>query len=247
MHALGALTDFVNSLAAQDAKVELVINGDMVDFLAEQAFAPFTADPAKAGAKLQAIAGRDKPFFDALANLLNRDHRLTILLGNHDTELAMPPVRRKLREILGVQVHHDYELISNGEAYADRRGADRAWQSLRFLEHGQLQRLRSIASLMSRDQPLPAMMQFDPPAGSKMVAWVINLIKQDYKFVDLLKPETDMAIPIVLALEPGYRRILATVAKLANQARQHQMEKDHGARPSIGDDISSTDATWTAR
>jgi UDP-2,3-diacylglucosamine pyrophosphatase LpxH len=235
-----ALTDFVNSLAAQDSKVELVINGDMVDFLAEQEFAPFTADPAEACAKLQAIVGRDQPFFDALTNFLNRNHRLAILLGSHDTELCMPPVRRKLREILGVQPDHDYELISNGEAY-------RIGEAL--IEHGNryddwnvvnYNALRRIGSLMSRDQPLTGDDQFDPPAGSKMVAWVINLIKQDYKFIDLLKPETDVAIPVVLALEPGYRQILATVAKLANQARQHQMEKDHAARPSIGDDISST-------
>ncbi len=238
---VSALADFVNALAetpADQPKIELIINGDMVDFLAEQPFLPFTSDPAAACAKLKAIAGRDKPFFDALSNLLNHNHRLTILLGNHDIELAMPPVRRTLREILDVQGHHDYELIFNGEAYPIGEA---------LIEHGNrydswnvitYSNLRQVCSLISRNQRVPETM-FDPPAGSKMVAWVINLIKQDYKFIDLLKPETDVAIPTVMALEPGYRQILATVAKCAHQAGQHEMEKANAAMPSVGGDISS--------
>lgn len=242
-----ALAEFVNGLAQSPSdgpKIELVINGDMVDFLAERETAPpywtpFTSNAETACAKLQAIASRDQPFFDALRNLLNRNHRLTILLGNHDIELALPAVRRKLREILGVQGQHDYELICNGEGYivgealVEHGNRYDAWNVVNY------DGLRRISSLQSRNQPIPEQYAFDAPAGSKMVAWVINLIKQDYKFIDLLKPETDVAIPALLALEPGYRQILATVAKLANQARQHQMEKGQPALPSIGGDISS--------
>jgi hypothetical protein len=68
-----------------------------------------------------------------------------------------------------------------------------------------------------------------------MVSWVINVIKEDYKFIDLLKPETAVAVPLLLALEPCYWQILATVAKLALETRQHGMEE--AALPSVGGEI----------
>src|SRR5580698_7574360 len=65
------LAGFVHSLAAQPAepKIELIINGDMVDFLAERGAAPpywtpFMYVPAAACAKLEAIVARDRTFFD---------------------------------------------------------------------------------------------------------------------------------------------------------------------------------------
>lgn len=237
------LAEFVEGLAEKPANappIELVINGDMVDFLAEREEAPpywvpFTADAEAACAKLDAIAGRDRRFFQALGALLDRGHRLVILTGNHDIELALPPVRRKLREAIGVKPGHDYEFIGNGEAYPvgdaliEHGNRYDPWNVVNYDD------LRRISSLISRRQPIPEKYEFDPPAGSKMVAWVINQIKEDYKFIDLLKPETDVAVPLLLALEPGYRQILATVAKLAVNAREHRMEQ--AALPSIGGDI----------
>ncbi len=230
------LADFVDSLAA-GPKTELVINGDMVDFLAETPWAAFTYDAGAACAKLQAIADRDSGFFRSLGAFLDKGHRLTILLGNHDIELALPAVRRKLREVIGVKLGHDYELISNGEAYQVGDA---------LIEHGNRYDpwnmvgwggLRKYSSLLSRRQiPENPEEYFVPPAGSGMVNEVINPIKQDYKFVDLLKPETDVAIPLLLSLEPGYRSILAKVAQFAVEAKPHQV-KD--AVPTIGDDISS--------
>jgi len=237
------LAEFVRQLAGSPPdgpKLELIINGDVVDFLAEREavppdWIPFTADPDSACAKLEAIAARDRPFFDALGAFLDKNHRLTILTGNHDIELALPPVRRKLRELIGVKPGHDYEFIGNGEAYQVGDA---------LIEHGNrydqwnvvsYDGLRRVSSLISRRQPIPDKYGFDPPAGSKMVSWVINQIKEDYKFIDLLKPETDVAVPLLLALEPGYRQILATVAKLAVQAHDHRMEQP--ALPSVGGDI----------
>jgi UDP-2,3-diacylglucosamine pyrophosphatase LpxH len=237
------LSEFVEALAEKPAsgpKIELVINGDMVDFLAEREDAPpfwnpFTCDAEAACAKLQAIADRDRPFFNALGTFLDKNHRLTVLTGNHDIELVLPPVRLKLEEVIGVKPCHDYQFIYNGEAY-------QAGDAL--IEHGNrydqwnvvnYDGLRRLSSLISRRQPIPEKYDFEPPAGSKMVAWVINEIKEDYKFIDLLKPETDIAVPLLLALEPGYRQMLATIAKLAFQTRDHRMEA--AALPSFGGDI----------
>ena len=237
------LAEFVEALAASPAdgpQIELVINGDMVDFLAEREDAapcwnPFTSNSDAACAKLQTIADRDPRFFHGLGAFLDKNHRLTLLTGNHDIELALPAMRRKLKEVIGVKPHHDFEFLCNGEAYAVGEA---------LIEHGNrydqwnvvdYDGLRRISSLLSRRQPIPDKYSFQPSAGSKMVCWVINKIKEDYKFVDLLKPETDVAVPLLLALEPGYRQILATVAKLALQAHEHRMET--AALPSFGGDI----------
>lgn len=237
------LAEFIRTLAENDPaekQVELIINGDSVDFLAEKEGAPpywnpFTPDPRVACAKLQAGADRDHEFFEALRELLDKGHRLTILLGNHDIELAMPPVRQKLKEIIGVQTHHDYEFIGSGEAYIVGDALiehGNRYDSWNMVNHDSLRR---VCSFLSRRQAIPVKYAFDPPAGSKMVSWVINDIKEEYKFIDLLKPETSVMVPILLALEPGYRRILATVAKLGLEASHHRLET--AALPSIGGDI----------
>ena len=67
-----------------------MINGDIVDFLAEdsgdedQAWTPFIADDLKAAAIFSRIASRDQVFFEALRRFLQRGHRLVFVLGNHD-------------------------------------------------------------------------------------------------------------------------------------------------------------------
>jgi len=236
------LAEFIRELAqlAGPPARELVINGDMVDFLAEREDAtpcwrPFTADAGLACTKLVAIAQRDREFFEALSDFLESGHRLTVLTGNHDTELVLPEVRCKLKAILGVKPGHDFEFIHNGEAYAvgdaliEHGNRYDAWNVVDY------DALRRLSSLQSRRQEAPEKYKFKPPAGSCMVSWVINEIKEDYKFIDLLKPETDVAIPLLLALEPGYRILLATVARLGLRARQHRMEQ--AALPSYAGDI----------
>jgi hypothetical protein len=78
---------------------------------------PFTADAHTTCAKSQAIADRDRTFFLALRDFLDAGCRLVILTGNHDIELELPAVRRKLRVVIGVTPGHDYEFIGAGEVY----------------------------------------------------------------------------------------------------------------------------------
>lgn len=237
------LVAFVQAIAAKPAPVGLIINGDTVDFLAERNAAPpywtpFTSDPNLAAQKLEAIVSRDQAFFSALGNFLERGHSLTILLGNHDVELAFPLVRQKLEALIGVKGSHDYRFIYNGEALICGDA---------LIEHGNrydkmnvidYDSMRRLCSLQSRRQPVPDQYDFTIPAGSNMVSWVINPIKEDYRFIDLLKPETGAVIPILLALEPGYRSLLSKAVKFSIAAEQHRLAA--AAMPSFGGDISST-------
>jgi UDP-2,3-diacylglucosamine pyrophosphatase LpxH len=228
-----ALTAFVNALSERPGdtrRTELIINGDFVDFLAERhtvegsasPWMPFIANPTKAAQTLETIVDRDRPFFDALTGFLDRGHRLVVLLGNHDLELSLPCVRRTLVETLRAgsvgkrraDSGHDFEFIYDGEAYvvgdALIEHGDRcdAWNRV---NHESLRRFRSR---QSRHRPDVVAGTFTPPPGSRLVSEVINPIKADYRFVDLLKPETDAVVPLLLALEPGYRRYVGRLAAL---------------------------------
>jgi UDP-2,3-diacylglucosamine pyrophosphatase LpxH len=222
---LRTLTEFVQTLSRRpndSPRTELVINGDFVDFLAEytpearaqRTFVPFVADPAQAAAKLEAIIKRDRPFFDALTAFLERGHRLVVLLGNHDLELALPLVRRMLRHALQISGRHDFQFVYDGEAYVvgdaliEHGNQYDPWNKV---NHGALGRLRSWQSRSLTDDVNHG---FNPPAGSRLVAEVINAIKAEYRFVDLLKPETEAVVPLLLALEPGYRRHIGRIAAL---------------------------------
>jgi UDP-2,3-diacylglucosamine pyrophosphatase LpxH len=227
--AVAAFIKGVTSDIAQDGPSELVLNGDTVDFLAEVgekpgSWLPFTADPEQAVAKFEAIVKRDKVVFEALGGFLENGGRLTVLLGNHDIELSLPAVRAAFRRELGVKRHHDFEFFYDGEAYIvgdaliEHGNRYDAWNQVDY------DALRHIRSFQSRRQEVPPQYVFPPPPGSEMVRSVINPIKKEYAFIDLLKPETSAVAPILLALEPGYRSLVATVALLYKQTRSHGLK-----------------------
>jgi UDP-2,3-diacylglucosamine pyrophosphatase LpxH len=239
------LKTFIEALAQgvwRNGGIELVLNGDTVDFLAERGdtdnWTPFAADPNDAVKKFEAIADRDAEIFTALNRFLDYGGRLVILLGNHDIELSLPPVRAMLRRRLGVAAHHDFRFIYDGEAYVVGDAV---------IEHGNrydgwnqvdMDALRRVRSLASRRQEVPKRRAFDSPPGSKLVSSVINPIKEDYPFIDLLKPETEIAVPIVLALEPAYRWQLGRLARQAAKKWRHGLKE--ADLPYRGGDITSS-------
>lgn len=120
-----AIVDFIDQLIAQIADVgpsELVINGDMLDFLAEEddvteRWSSFSSVPMEALNKFAKIRKRDHSFFEALRRLLDAGAKLTVLLGNHDLELSLPEVRSSFEEAIGLKAGHNYSFIYDNEAY----------------------------------------------------------------------------------------------------------------------------------
>ena len=114
------LAAFVHSLTLlnnNSPRIELVINGDMVDFLAERTteinskWSAFHYPENNAIQILDRIVQRSALVFEALQRFLARGHRLVILPGNHDIELNLPAVRNRLREHVGAKYGGDYEFI----------------------------------------------------------------------------------------------------------------------------------------
>jgi len=252
------LTDFIKEVATKAKSaaenealptIELVINGDFIDFLAEShqddngqpVWVPFIENPERAVAVFKEIADRgpDAPIFDALAALLEAGGQLTILLGNHDLELSLPPVRAAFEQRIGLQPHHRYRFLYDGEAYIVGDALiehGNRYDSFNVVNHDALRRLRSFMSRHQHEHLGRA--KFRAPAGSHVVAEVMNPFKADYAFVDLLKPESEAFVALILALEPDTRKDLARLATLAAEAATHGM-----AEPAVSKrkgDIAST-------
>ncbi len=202
------LADFINNEIAckqhTAADVELVINGDMVDFLAEREWDAFNDDADIALEKMQRIVEREYHVFDALRNVLQNGHALTLLLGNHDLELALPKVRAYLEDVLEVR-GKKFRFIYDGEAYQigevliEHGNRYDAWNQVDY------DALRKVRSLQSRNEFISSEHKFKPPKGSILVEKVMNPVKEEYRFVDLLKPETSTVLPLLLALKPSLR------------------------------------------
>lgn len=223
------LATFIRRLTAEGRRgaqhCELVINGDFVDFLAEEwkegtKWVPFVLGDARAADRLSIIVERERAVFDSLREFLAAGNTLTVLLGNHDVELALPAVQRRLEQILDTG-GKPFRFICDGQAYTVGSAIfehGNRYDGWNVIDHDGLRRTRSS---QSRKEPLDDDRSFSPPAGSWMVATVMNQIKTRYPFVDLLKPENEATLPILLTLAPEYREQLMKLMRLALQAALH--------------------------
>src|SRR5450631_1702717 len=197
------LAQFIQVLPPCDEQTEvhLVIAGDMVDFLAEKPFAAFTDDPNAARLKLEHIIETSRPVWDALSDFVGRrGGALTLMLGNHDIELCLPGVRQLLNSTIGsgrLEFLYDNQAWTYGPVLVEHGNRFDAWNAV---AHGALRRFRSQLSRGAIPSPFTAM------PGSRLVVEVMNPLKGDYSFIDLLKPETAGVLPILSALGAGSLR-----------------------------------------
>lgn len=232
MTRVAELAGFIRHIARlpADPPVELVINGDFVDFLAEEhgsgqvidpaeppAWTAFRARPGEALAAFREIVRRDRDLFAALRELLAAGKPLTIVMGNHDIELGMPDVRAALVAELGpgaLRLIDDGSALDLGDVLVDHGNL---FDPANVVDHD---RLRLVRSLYSRGWYDGLGGLFQPPAGSQLVARVMNPVKVAYGFIDLLKPESEPLFALLLALEPSYRDLLEELAGSLARAAQ---------------------------
>jgi len=229
------LATFIRKVAEKSTDsvpVELVINGDFVDFLAHEHAQDerWTSFAYKPGAALRAfeqiVSGPDKPVFDALADFVKKN-RLTLMLGNHDLELCLPEVRAALLRSLGdaplahLCFLYDGEALQVGDAIIEHGNAHDPANAVDF---DGLRYLRAIRSRGYLDLTLQRR-AFRPPPGSELVATVMNPLKERYAFLDLLKPESEALFSLLLAIEPDARDELRKLAGLVKGVAKNSLPK----------------------
>jgi UDP-2,3-diacylglucosamine pyrophosphatase LpxH len=205
------LADFLQWTASAPQPLHLVINGDSVDFLAEAPFEPFSPEPS-AETKLNTIFERTAPIWTALAGIVETGAGLTVTLGNHDLELTLPAPRRLLRDKLGpgrVDLLLDNTALTIGPVLIEHGNRYDGWNAV---NHDALRRVRSAVSRGEDPEEFPV------PPGTRLVIDVMNEIKQEFRFVDLLKPEQETVLPMLAALKPSLLGKINRIRKLKDKA-----------------------------
>ncbi len=193
------LGDFIDSLCTlpPDRRVALVLNGDIVDFLADPTLKEQYFDNQNAVSRLATIFEDDefKPVWDALARFVRERKygRLVFVIGNHDLELALPYVRTALlQQLAGTEaaVRARIAFAMDGVGYTCEVGKRRAYfvhgnefDCWNVVDHESL-RQRVQAQLRGHTDPS----DWIPNFGTRFVIDVMNHLKQKHPFIDLLKP-----------------------------------------------------------
>jgi UDP-2,3-diacylglucosamine pyrophosphatase LpxH len=228
----GRLVSFLNGLPGQlraDERLELVIAGDFVDFLCVEPWSRWTPEPSAARTKLDQTMNHPQfsPIFDSLRALVASGCDVTILLGNHDLELALPAVQDAFWKRLGTGPHRVL-FLTDGRAY--RVGG-------LLIEHGNRYDganandwdcLRTIASAQSRGEDPPVSLRVS--AGSEIVENVVNPLKGDYPFLDLIQPQNELVAMLLLAFEPSLIWDWGKIAWIL-KGRRLQEENPRGDQP----------------
>lgn len=216
-----ALARVIDHLASMPPgrRVGLVLNGDIVDFLAAEDAKHF--DPEGAPRKLAAIMDDPafSPVFDALGRFVRAEDRVLVLvLGNHDVELALPDVQAPLIERIARgsdAARGRVRVAMDGTGYACLVGGRRV-----LCIHGNQADPWNVVDHDALREFIKAqnegVLAKEPPAnaGTRLVVDVMNGIKKSYPFVDLLKPETVPVPGVLLALPERVHAPLLDFAKI---------------------------------
>ncbi len=243
------LASLIDSLATDRpaSRIGLVIGGDFIDFLAEPGAAYF--DPSGAPAKLTRISNDDtfRPIWLALRRFVATEkRRLVIILGNHDLELALPHVRSALIASLceGADAARGrIDLIVDGTGYSVRVGDARILclhgneaDDWNFTDFETLRRIGQAYQLGNGYK------SWTPNAGSKLVIDVMNGIKKTYPFVDLLKPETEAVVPILIALDQASGERAAAACAVAGRLVSDKVKRAVGLLSGEEEDLDASSA-----
>lgn len=245
--SVAKLTSFLDSIHGRaevfSGQTHLVLNGDIVDFLAPNpanSYSPIAwqNDATIIRKELDDIASRfvdenGRGPFAALRDVAQSGVQIFVLLGNHDVELCLPGIRTRFAELVGGSVN--VRFIYDGEAYTcGKLIVEHGNQYDRFngVDYDRLRRERSQLSRGARiEDSERGKTYFQPPVGSSIVVDEVNPRLADVPFLNLLKPEFGAAIPLMLAFYPETRKFyeLAFVAgKIAKRASRNTHAKQPG-------------------
>src|SRR5262245_12398543 len=228
------LVDFLVSLTRRSTAVELVINGDFLDFVQAPPWqgpelsatspdgVPLCFTQAQSLEKLDAIVGAHPRVFRGLRDFVAADtrNRITILPGNHDADLYWPEVQIRVKSAVGGSTEHPQVAI-----HADRVYRPNLRPST-WIEHGHQydptnRFFTDKGSCWASDNP-PIFLDANgierlyECVGTRFLIRFINRLDRDYPFVDNVKPFSRfLRVFGASALRPGNGPLNATLATMA--------------------------------
>ncbi len=216
-----------------DGKVALVLNGDVIDTLAEKNDGYIAVDNAEAIVQRIMADPSFVPIWDALAEFTKiKDRTLVIALGNHDLEMSFPVVQCAVIKRLAdtdLEARGRIEFSTMGAGYSCLVGDSRifcthgnevdSWNYTRYEDLAKVgRRLNTGRSLKPGE--------WEPNAGTKMVKDVMNTVKGRYAWIDLLKPEMQAAVGVLLVLDPSQLSKIKRLIPVIGEKIEGSLEVD---------------------
>lgn len=186
-HYDSELIDFLNYYCSGDyyeQEIELVINGDFLDFLAVP-FVEFYDDEfwseKAALAKLDMILEAHQGVFKMMRTFLSRPKKsIVYIIGNHDAEFVFDSLKERFKSYFGEE--GDKILISNSiSTFVPAPGV--------YIQHGhQYEKANDFDQNNSIIETTSGEKYFIPPWGSYWVTNIINKYKQERGFINAVRP-----------------------------------------------------------
>lgn len=222
------LTAFFDWVHKQVPNSVVVLAGDILDFLVpESNDAPTVMfAPERSPERTRAIIKNHPEVFAALAKLANSPkHSLVWLGGNHDPEMALSEVRQIIeQELCDQATQPPVKWLVNGEGARLRVGSANVliehgdlYDSWNRVDHHALLQAISLANRGLRHEGLIDEYRFAPPPGSHLVTEHLSAIRQQYPWVEWLKPEWRAVVPVLHEILPIDQKL--KVLKLARHWR----------------------------
>jgi UDP-2,3-diacylglucosamine pyrophosphatase LpxH len=192
---------------------EVILNGDIVDFVAMWAESPLHPDPglglteAEAVTRLWAVGEEHRRAMEALARFVRDGGRCVFLVGNHDWEMHWPKVQALLLEMLGDPRGERVKFVLHGEAYKPLGEAV-------HVEHGhQLvgdQNFFHEPRRPVRDDPMGGAPRLEQPIGNWLVRSLVTPVEERFPFVNNVRPFTKIKW---VGLDENLPRLLSMVGE----------------------------------
>ena len=180
-------------------EIELIINGDLFEFLhipAVDSFDPTLPYPledyldsseAASIKRLNLIVEGHPEVFNALSDFIHIEapqRRITLIKGNHDVNLYWSGVKARLREMLGASGARS-SLLLFAEEFVSREKI--------YVEHGhqRAEKMNSYHDFLDPRRPND-LSQLYYPAGSYFAIDFFNQVSRERRFFDHIKPITTL-------------------------------------------------------
>lgn len=210
-----ALPRLLARTAARSAPARIVLNGDTFDFLTAEGEPALAAEQARAAMQELARSRDAAPVLRQLGAVLAAGGEVIIRLGNHDLELALPPVQEVVRAALEQPPAIAARLcfMTGDRPLLLTIGGARI-----LVTHGEhddpFNRIDYPRLLRGAAGGAKDAAAFRYPPGTLLMRRIVGPIRSKYglRFLDFLKPDFQGAALVALAVAPEAFRELFQAA-----------------------------------
>lgn len=195
------LADCLDWVLKETEDSVIVLAGDFFDFLVPRTGNGDCREKLNFECRTKQIIEHHPEVFQALTNLVQSGrHRLVVMGGDHDAELAFPEVQEAVERRLGVDFANPViRWMVQGEGFNLSVG-----NAVTMIEHGNAlspwnrvdyASLQSDCALASRN--LLPFARYERSLGDRLALEVMTPLMDKHRWIDWLKPATDITLPLL--------------------------------------------------